>query len=1389
MSMTRKNINRFLGLLMCLCLLIGALYVPVSMSAFAQSQTTVYDFSYCVDATANKKAAEENGVGYYGWGFNALNQMLGGVQLSASKDWAESGGYRVHNAEGLCTLDTSSTYIVSMKIKVVQGVKQTGRMHGGEEASASLGWGCSFDSTAIGQENNYINGMSNKVINIFSSSCGSETYRLNTGAGEMDATYSDEWKTVTYELKTPADFGGKDNTLSIWIQKWYGIECYIDDLSVTKLGANQGVVVEFDEYSGIGNIHIGNIGDTVTLSDISDRAKQADHTFKGWFKDAERTEQVTEMTITAEKQTVYSDWNAPVVYTFKNTLTGEDIIVNGNPGEAIEYPADPVDENGEQWFMGWYTTQACTVEFTEKNFSYVNKSIYSLFKSEIPELKQDFENYNKEVWTPSTNANTGRVTKSNRLYFADMMQKQSLVTYNDSGYAVKFDWDSSMEVVKEDPNTYGTATRYNQMDMYFWLGKGLDDKTEYVVTFKYKVEKTDADLIFYAASAIDNNIWGNYQVYNGVTVKNADLKNEWQEISFPITTAYKNAGANTMYLGVKLSKNTDTVVYFDDVEIKALMQPYQSKVVISDGVNAEYELIGRRGEAIVLETPVHPKGVVFKGWYLDEKYTTPAENIVYERVPYTVYAKWDAVPLTFNDYPYSTNKDNCGFGKLLSIDKSGLGVDGDAAVRFDFKGSYVYKVDAATGEQALYNTRTTTPDHTFVIKRDVKNNTVYKISYKYKVLDANTSVSIIPYSGYYANIWVPKTATKYEGATNTVKLGEATDWQTHECYITTNLLTNDKGEKASALFLVFNVGSGDVNAMVDVLVDDVLVEAVEPPYAMFNMQNGKPDVFVAGEVGEKINYPDSPTAFGKTFKGWYADKECTVPFTTTTFTEGMTAVVYAGYTLASEFTYDFEKYDFLPKQLTPGAYYMEDAFWKTSKYAKSGSGVIEFDRTVPFNVGGGSYATVANGSEQFKVDKNRQYVITFSYCVTKKATAGFSMQFVTARDINCWDNTVVVTPSLSFNVTDQKVGVWYTKTLALDLSSTKYDTIFFRLKGGADGIFLLDDVTVTVVPEGYGAIAFDTGGSKDVPNVLTGKIGDSYANRLPKEPKVEGKYFKGYYEKDTQGVYNELKEDVMKFGESAKTVFARFLDYKVIQDFEGTFVDATKVYTGLNIFDFDYELYDATAEGNSKDNVTSGKYSLHRKGTSRYFESSAVLTPDNHVAEGSRYKVSFKVKMGKHLHTDGAIKIASSRNQNYSWDTTGDWYPVVALKDLADGEWHEVSYIYNSVESFFAIQTPGYAELFIDDVVFELITDDTPVSTPIEFTEYVPLRRDENGNITEITAGEIDVNSIVDASLKLPGQSGLNITVIIIIATAGALVVAGAVILLVVLKKKKVKKA
>ena len=127
-----------------------------------------------------------------------------------------------------------------------------------------------------------------------------------------------------------------------------------------------------------------------------------------------------------------------------------------------------------------------------------------------------------------------------------------------------------------------------------------------------------------------------------------------------------------------------------------------------------------------------------------------------------------------------------------------------------------------------------------------------------------------------------------------------------------------------------------------------------------------------------------------------------------------------------------------------------------------------------------------------------------------------------------------------------------------------------------------------------------------------------------------------------------------------------------------------------------------------------------------------------------------------------------------------------AIADLKEGEWTEVSYTFNSVEALLCVQTPGYCEIFIDDIVIKRVDESTPLSTPVSFTEYVPAERDEFGNLVEPNLSDIDISTIIDSSLKKIVD--VNYTLYIIIGAGAIVVIAAAVVLVIILKKRKAKK-
>ncbi len=1639
-----KLLSRVLGIFCALTMFVSALYVPVVFNASAanpldvvEDEVTLFTFDDTLGSSnsdANKTEFQNTGVGFVGWGIytdaavdNSSNKVLVSTRTQ-TQTWATSGAIRLNKKVGneykTYNLAPNTTYIVTMDVRCVSSSVFTDDAKTPYECYVSLGYGAKFTTN----DTNYCSTIGTSLVKIISTKAESGAYTVASQEGTQTFACGKEWQKFTYQFTTPADFKGADTALALYGTARTGFRAEIDNLSVTKLADTTGVIVLIDEYSGTTEIVKGEIGTEYTLPDVSDKAQQADHIFSGWFLDKERTQAVEKVAFAKTKTVVYTGWKAPVTLTFKNTLDNTETVLDGMAGEPFEYPADPVDSEGKKWFMGWYTTEGYTEEHTSGKFGFASATLYSFWKSEVPGINQDFENYTKNEYTVKTEA-SGNKTKSNNLYFALPMSKQSEVTASaDSNYAVKFDWDAQMVSDKDDINAYNAAGRYYEFDNFIWLGNGLENNTRYTVTFKVKVEKVGSKLDFYMLSAGSDNAWANYVRYQS-GYKTYEQSEEWQEVSFAFTTNYKSASATTMYLGVRMENNVDTVLYFDDIEIKAVVQPYESLVTVVTGINGQQDidLVGRRGDTVTLPTLTHPQGAEFKGWYADASYKTPVETVIFGRNSTTIYARWGSAPITFKDYPYNTTPGN-NFGKLLSVENSaGVGNGDDYALRwtligdmpsaynngelyykragqrdhiatigkvksgsvyrvsFDYKsdsdcidgynirlvtsidsniwggswnaqtpmlkvaaddndwqkytfiftadivgsgttlyieftssnatqktyvnalvdnilveelaGDIVYfhtgndvilddaieakagepltlpksftetnsviaglyldealtvpftsdvvpqgithlyvkwkaivedykkfKVDSGEfysvlkGEGVGYNddaalrwvldgpktyymgdtlvthaSRGTQYDHITPIQNPIKDGAVYRVSYYYMATkDTNVDVTITPIVGG-SNIWWSSVRKKFDGLATTIKKGGC-EWTKAEFYISVNVLKSGTlvGDR---LYLILNTVNNNITNYTDVRIDNVSIELVTAPYIFFEPNNSEPSTIVRGEVGDKITYPATPERVGYEFDGWYSDVDCTVPFTLTHLAADTAITAYAKWNLSDLAVYSYEKFSLV----NGGNWFIGDAEVLDFAKAKSGKKAVLFDRTKEHN-NGASFIAVAQGRDLFTIDPTKQYIVTVYYYVESAPSGSLNLSFVGAGLNNAWTGInaktyVGASVGITASAAKQNIGQWMSKTFVLDTSIIKdsyknYTQLFLVVKGADQWKVWFDDITIRTVPEGMSAVSVENGGCDSVPTSIVGKPGTSFASKLPENPEVEGMFFSGYFTKELDGTYTKLEREAMVFADAPFAIYARFLDYKVVESFDnGNYLSLVENYkNSYTLYDFDYEIYDGSLEGNSMNNVTSGNYSLHRKGNTMYFENAVILTLGNQIAASQKYTVSFKVKLGKHYHTDGAIKVVSGRSSRYAWTTTGDYYPVVSIKELLDGEWHEVSYTFNSVEAFACVQTPGYVELFMDDFTFSIADESVPLSTPIAFTEYVPVKRDEKGNIIEKDDTAVDITSIIDVSLYLD-NNGSMLWIIIGIAGGVIILAAAAVVTIILVKKKKKAKA
>ena len=1116
------------------------------------------------------------------------------------------------------------------------------------------------------------------------------------------------------------------------------VDMLFDDISVTPI---EGDAVMFNSQGYGVEIVTGKEGDKLNIPSFKGKSE-----FLGWFYDLEFTKPFSATTIPAGHTTVYAKW-APAPMDFSNypfSTTDTNIF-----GRLMKL----VNEKG----IGYDDDYAMRLDFAG---TYVYKYVCGECSKKL--------NTQADIDSHIATEHAGK----------------------------------KVAVVKEYFNTRTGAVR----DHNFAIARNVKDKTLYKVTFKYKVVSSNVALTVTPITCNPGNIYysSDAREYASSAVALNVNSKEWQTASFYMATDLKSAKGNGLSLIVNIGGSdsaTRVDLLFDDVMVEAFV----GDVVMFDSVEYGIKVVnGKKGEPLTY--PTFKGETEFLGWYLDAEYTKPFTATTFPEGLTVVYGKWVPGPIKFNKYRFPTNNINI-FGRLMRIENApGIGVGDDYALRFDFQGDYIYKYvcsvcqsakrtndkesmeahiaaehgGAAQIELLYYNTRATNAkDHCFTAAQNVSDKSLYKVTFKYKMLSATCDAKVTAATSNPTSVWINTDYKSYPDTTTTLSKN-ATDWATASFFVNTDF----KSKAGNALVLYLTTAAASLETKVDLLIDNLLVEKVDPPYVFFDYQNGEDVVLVNGKAGDKINVPTGKK-FGHTFLGWYMDKECTIPFTLTHLAKDTALTAYAKYKKNASVTYDFEKYD-IPYYLDVGKAQLNLVLFRNvkSSTAHSGQYVMEYDGTTELTHA--ANMVLAYGKEIYHVEKDKQYIVELYYRISQESTLATSIWFATSHEDNYYVNKANVSGNFVIHK-GKATSKWAKATILVDTSATiEGNTALMLCAQNGDGKVQIDDVKITEVPEGQTGAVITTSGCNEIPGVIYGKKGESFVGVLPLNPKLEGKIFGGYFLEDANGGLTKLTEEAMIFGDKFMRIYAMFLDSTVTQDFEGDFVNMAARYEGYTIYDFDYEIYDSLKEGNSKDNVTSGRYSLHRKGESRYFENSVIFTPGETISSYHKYKVTMKVKLGKHFHTDGAIKVISNRSATYGWSKTGDAYAIGAIKDLKEGEWVEISHVFSSSEPYVSIQTPGYVELWIDDITFELITDEFYVGPePLQYVEYVPNKRDAAGNVIDAVK-EADIDSIIDPRLKL--RTSFNY-VPVIIGAAAALVIAAAVVLIILLSKKKKKKA
>lgn len=1398
--------KKITGVFCALILIITAVYVPVVMSASAaapmevkEGEAVLFDFTENIgkyNSKENVNEFEANGLGILGWANsftaaqdNPENTVLANIGTTKTQNYPTFGAVRLHkkveSGYEVYNLEPNTQYVVSLKVRVISSSDFTDAANTAHECYLSMGYG----TYKTGTDTNYLSNMQKTLVKVVSTKAGSDVYTLATDLkNKKQVDCGAEWQNVIYTFTTPADLGEKDHALAFYATTRTNFRAELDDVAVTKLGETTGAVLLVDDYSSKTEVMFGKVGEAVALPDISNRATDSKHKFLGWFTDDTYSEKVEFFKLTSGISYVYSNWSKPVKVIFKDTYNNTSTVAEGMAGEELTFPDHPFDPKNKAWFLGWYTDESYSVEYTDGKFGFADTTLFSRWQTEYLELTQDFENYEKDDWEVKDRT-SGSVTykdKSNSYYFAQCFTKEQV----DGDYAIKLNWNPTMEkdISKADgvnvnsPESYDAATRYNSNINIMVLGEHLENFHEYKMSFKYKVVKAETDISFYAATAVRYNIYGStvYSENHHLELKESE---EWQEFSFNFNTNFAAENGKGIFLGFVLDENAEVVMYIDDVKVESLTSPAEALVTLVKNNGEENQsIIALKGKELKLPTVKHSDNANFLGWYTDSAFTKPFDQEICPATNVILYAKWSNVPISFKTYPFDTANN----GKLVHIENSkDIGLNDDYAAHWKFDGSAIYRpaADSSTNEDVLWATRGNQNDHILKIAEKLENGAVYKITFNYKVSNnTNVATTITPLSGHRSNIYLTACVNAY--TMNTISIPEGgVKWSKAEYYISANVKSSGV-YVGDSLYLSFKTAKNDAKNKADIFIDNLYVEKVEAPYVFFDCQNNENLIMVDGAKGDKITVPQTPQKFSHSFTGWYTDIECTKKFDKEAFEGDEEITVYAGWKKASTATTSFENY----KLSTLGDCIIDKSNVASGKYS------AHYTNRTEGNYRAMSYVIVGDGNVPFEVEVGKKYVATFKYRINKKGTSDLSLDFVSGSLSNFWvshTNNLILSDTEKISKGNQEIleGKWLTMSLVIDTKVLKetdksmYTVLYLRLRGIEEGDISIDDITVTELSKGKSVVLIDNGGSSSVPSYLVGNNKVNFYNKLPKNPTVKDKHFIGYYIQDSAGKLAKLEPEKAVFAavnEKPVKVYAKFVDTKITESFDdGEYVDnlakSGTVYTAM---DFDYEVYDSEKEGNSKNNVTSGRYSLHKKGKTEFFENAVLLTFKNQLAEGQRYTVTFKVKMGEHLHTDGAIKIVSGKSFEYSWSTMGDYYPVIPISELTDGNWHEVSYTFNAIEAFAVIQVPGYVELFMDDFEFALVDKTTPLSTPVTFTEYVPVLRNADGSIANPDIGAIDVTTIIDDSVY---NNGFNLMWVIIPVSFIAVAV---IVIFIVLKKK-----
>lgn len=856
----------------------------------------------------------------------------------------------------------------------------------------------------------------------------------------------------------------------------------------------------------------------------------------------------------------------------------------------------------------------------------------------------------------------------------------------------------------------------------------------------------------------------------------------WQTASVyvDVTEEMVAAGENTLILRANL---LPYAVYLDDISVNELEIKPVSIHFDSKG-GSSCETVSTSSYSPV-ELPVPTKtGYKFVGWYhLDM--TTPAS----ERAPandITYYAKWQEI------------------GKYVLIDFESEFLAGTSSEKKALYGSDYFK-----------KTETGDTEHGFALKYKVTDGmshgrahtlsangvlaelaptTSYTVKFDYyiKSLPENSSFTfdflIKSKEGpaYDHNRYTRLSGTDLLSAVTTKSTALVGKWITVETVVTTPA---EIGSGVLGLYCIDGAGA-------EIYFDNIEFSALgaDAVVLTYTIPATEQTAYIVGKAGDLIDTDKIPVLNSQkyVFGGW---------FTTEAFDAGSefsakympknNMTIYGKATAGGKVSINFEDY---PWKYDTSSSKISNSTTMSVVQGLSSDGdgwALKIDNTTDKQTEEAKNIMLNIDGSPFALQNGERYIISYDYYIQTLAKSGsFKINFASCSKASMWGNSSVFTPVNSHNIAALPAKQWFKGNVMGEVTARNNGTYLkAQIATPLNSIVYIDNITVRHISEGYSAVTFAGDLTTYIPEPIVVKTNANVS--LPSYKSVlRGKRFVFW----NDGTIGNIQPGKYTVSEDV-TMFASIITEKVIDNFENFDSSPYKLNASQG-YDDDWEIYDSAANGNSAENVRSGRYSMHRigkeYGTKTYsvFMNNALRT--DAMIFGANYTVSMWVKVENPVHTLGAIEIASNTSYMDGWSISGDRHAIAAVKDISDGEWHKLSFTFTALTRYLAIYTPGNLSIYFDDITIEYAGDIIPSADVTGYERYVPKPLTNNGEyvIEENTGTLSDFQLVKRTETVTEGKTSVvqiitnNVWALLGVIAAAVVILCGAGVLIVLFVKR-----